>query len=51
MTTHNSLHTGPTAVDPAAPSCVEELDLSPQGLADAPASQQDPDSIVYAGNR
>lgn len=29
---------------------VEDLDLSPQGLADAPASQQDPDSIVYAGN-
>jgi hypothetical protein len=29
---------------------VEDLDLSPQGLADAPANQQDPDSIVYAGN-
>jgi hypothetical protein len=28
---------------------LEELDLSPQGLADAPASQQDQDSIVYIG--
>lgn len=28
---------------------LEELDLSPAGLADAPASQQDPDSIVYIG--
>lgn len=28
---------------------LEDLDLSPQGLSDAPASQQDPDSIVYVG--
>lgn len=28
---------------------LEELDLSPQGLADAPASQLDPDSIVVIG--
>jgi hypothetical protein len=28
------------------PVALEELDLSPQGLADAPASQQDPESIV-----
>ncbi len=28
----------------------ERLDLSPLGLADAPANQQDPDSIVYVGN-
>ena len=31
------------------PPRLEELDLSPQGLADAPASQQDPDSIVFIG--
>ena len=49
MMNHTS-HTGPTTFIPGAPSVVEELDLSPQGLADAPASQQDPDSIVYAGN-
>ncbi|MHA7223307.1 hypothetical protein ACX80S_13415 [Arthrobacter sp. RHLT1-20] len=29
---------------------LNDLDLSPQGLADAPASQADPDSLVYAGN-
>ncbi|MDQ0754494.1 hypothetical protein [Arthrobacter sp. B3I4] len=28
---------------------LEELDLSPQGLADAPANQQDSDSIVFIG--
>jgi hypothetical protein len=29
---------------------LEDLDLFPQGLADAPASETDPDSLVYAGN-
>jgi hypothetical protein len=47
-------HTAPTPGSPGANTAehlgVEDLDLSPQGLADAPASQQDPDSIVYAGN-
>jgi hypothetical protein len=47
-------HTARTPGSPAAATGerlgVEDLDLSPQGLADAPASQQDPDSIVYAGN-
>jgi hypothetical protein len=38
--------TGSSAAEPLR---LEELDLSPQGLADAPASQQDPDSIVYIG--
>lgn len=28
---------------------LDQLDLSPQGLADAPASQEDPDSIAYIG--
>jgi hypothetical protein len=45
-----------TALNPGFPAAggdrlgLEDLDLSPQGLADAPANQQDPDSIVYAGN-
>ncbi|MDR6416959.1 hypothetical protein [Pseudarthrobacter sulfonivorans] len=29
---------------------VEDLDLTPEGLADAPAHQQDPESIVHTGN-
>ncbi|MET1021326.1 MAG: hypothetical protein ABWX69_03895 [Arthrobacter sp.] len=31
-------------------SLLDALDLSPQGLADAPASQTSPDSLVYVGN-
>lgn len=27
-----------------------DLDLTPEGLADAPAQRQDPDSIVHTGN-
>ena len=41
---------GPAAGSDAAAAGAptpEELDLSPQGLADAPANQQDPDSIVF----
>lgn len=35
--------------------CIElpslnDLDLSPQGLADAPAAEIDPGSLVYIGN-
>lgn len=29
---------------------LEELDLTPAGLADAPAHQQEPDSLVHTGN-
>ncbi|MET1085919.1 MAG: hypothetical protein ABWY04_02165 [Arthrobacter sp.] len=29
---------------------LDGLDLTPEGLADAPAHQQDPDSIVHTGN-
>lgn len=29
---------------------LEDLDLTPAGLADAPASEQDRDSIVHTGN-
>lgn len=34
----------------ASPAGIEDLDLTPSGLADAPASQQDSDSIVHTGN-
>jgi hypothetical protein len=45
-------HSAPTtpALIPTERTGLENLDLSPQGLADAPAHQEDPDSIVYAGN-
>lgn len=50
MTISDSTH---QAAHPAAaretPS-LNDLDLSPQGLANAPASEADPDSLVYAGN-
>lgn len=29
---------------------IQNLDLTPEGLADAPASEQDTDSIVHTGN-
>jgi hypothetical protein len=50
MTHHIAPITGSPGAAPGERLGVEDLDLSPQGLADAPASQQDPDSIVYAGN-
>jgi hypothetical protein len=34
----------------ASPASIEDLDLTPSGLADAPANEQDPDSIVHTGN-
>lgn len=50
MTHHTTPHIMPPAATRGEHLGLEELDLSPQGLADAPANQQDPDSIVYAGN-
>jgi hypothetical protein len=50
MTHHIAPIPGSPGSAPGERLGVEHLDLSPQGLADAPASQQDPDSIVYAGN-
>ncbi|MBT2567000.1 hypothetical protein J7I84_10955 [Arthrobacter sp. ISL-85] len=29
---------------------IEDLDLTPEGLAGTPAHQEDPDSIVHTGN-
>ena len=31
-------------------TAIEDLDLTPEGLADTPARQEDPDSIVHTGN-
>jgi hypothetical protein len=32
------------------PWCIEDMDLTPEGLSDTPAHQQDPESIVHTGN-
>lgn len=41
---------GPSARAGDGPTLrLDDLDLTPQALADAPASQEDPDSIVYIG--
>jgi len=48
MTNHATPDAGANAALRGGP-VLAELDLTPQGLADAPASQQDPDSIVYIG--
>ncbi|MDQ0768031.1 hypothetical protein QF031_000780 [Pseudarthrobacter defluvii] len=55
MKTNNCTSTAPASVHgPAAAhdrvAAVEHLDLTPAGLADAPAQQQDPDSLVHTGN-
>jgi hypothetical protein len=47
--TNHSTDAGHPSARNERPS-LEDLDLSPQGLADAPAHQEDPDSIVYAGS-
>ena len=42
-----------TSTEPKAtviPLSIEDLDLTPAGLADAPASELDLDSIVHTGN-
>jgi hypothetical protein len=40
----------PTTAPTAPPVGIEDLDLTPEGLSDAPAHQQDPESIVHTGN-
>lgn len=50
--TNNSPITA-SAATPAGGSetpAVEDLDLTPDGLADAPAREQDPESLVHTGN-
>jgi hypothetical protein len=48
--TNSSDTTAPTAAPTVAPKGIEDLDLTPEGLSDAPAHQQDPESIVHTGN-
>lgn len=31
-------------------TAIEDLDLTPEGLADTAARQEDPDSLVHTGN-
>ena len=51
MTNQNdSAHHTPHPATPGERPSLKELDLSPQGLADAPAIQADPDSLVDTGN-
>ncbi|MFF1252898.1 hypothetical protein ACFVYC_10455 [Pseudarthrobacter sp. NPDC058329] len=41
---------GETGEAPAAPENVEDLDLTPEGLADEPAQQEDPESLAKPEN-
>ena len=43
MTTSND----PTSNAQPTPVSLEDLDLTPDGLADTPAHQEDPESIVH----
>ncbi len=49
MTNHSTPTTGHSAALNQRPGLMD-MDLSPQGLADAPANELDPDSLVYTGN-
>ncbi|WP_171027482.1 hypothetical protein [Pseudarthrobacter sp. NamE2] len=37
-------------MDAGIPAGIDTFDLTPQGLADAPAHEEDFDSIVHTGN-
>jgi hypothetical protein len=50
---NNSYTAAPSATarcGQGTPISIEDLDLTPEGLADAPAHQQDSESIVHTGN-
>jgi hypothetical protein len=49
VTNHSAPEAAPATI-PTERTGLEDLDLTPQGLAGAPAHQEDPDSMVYAGN-
>jgi hypothetical protein len=49
VSNHSTAITGPSAAHNQRPGLMD-MDLSPQGLADAPANEVDPDSLVYTGN-
>ena len=50
MTTNGNAHQAAHPAGAGERPRLNDFDLSPQGLADAPASEADPDSLVYAGN-
>jgi hypothetical protein len=51
MTNTPHTETPTTAVpDNEAPAGIEAFDLTPEGLADTPARQEDSGSIVHTGN-
>lgn len=50
MTNYDGAPEAARPADRGQRSNLNDLDLSPQGLADAPANQEDPGSLVYAGN-
>jgi hypothetical protein len=43
-------HPAPAVLGRRAPAGIEAFDLTPEGLADAPALKEDPESIVHTGN-
>ncbi|MGN7253260.1 MULTISPECIES: hypothetical protein [unclassified Arthrobacter] len=49
MTNNIAPGTGLNAAPIAAMAALEDLDLTPQGLSDAPANQLDPDTLVHPG--
>lgn len=50
VTNNDSAYHAAEAATPGERPRLNDLDLSPQGLADSPASEVDTDSLVYAGN-
>lgn len=51
--TNNNFSTAGNAAPAAGQeslSALDDLDLTPAGLADAPALQMDPESLVHTGN-
>jgi hypothetical protein len=49
MTNNIAPGAGLNAAPTAAMAALDDLDLTPQGLADAPANELDPDTLVHPG--
>lgn len=49
MTNNIAPGLGLNAAPIAAMAALDDLDLTPQGLSDAPASELDPDTLVHPG--
>lgn len=50
MTTHHTAQPQTSRPGNEAPQLLEDHDLTPEGLAGNPASQEDFESIVHTGN-